>query len=406
MTKRVAIVGAGLRGLASAAYLSSMGLQVRVFEKEKQIGGVWQMVHEEARVNTPSHGYSFHTSNQWRSIRPSRNEILANLDRMIKSANLKDYIELSAPVDQVTKNQNGTWAVNGRAEQYDGVLVCTGFLGDPKLPPPNLVSEFQGTIRCAYDIEAQSLKDRNVVIVGSGRSALDMLALAHDSHCKRATLYAHPDVIIRDIGSLGVISNSIYSNPLLYKITRKVRGDKREASRFGIQKIMDSPRVEVIRNGISRVSDNEVWSAENQRVKADTIVWCTGWNSPTPDWVAAHDKDPTMLLAACKRCLDTAGFGYGTATVHAKALLATLEYGLTQRFASGTPYCNCDQEHDSTARHIILNLVLFYLAQPSRWKLLGRGLSQGAKSNVQRMRSLDEPVWVSLMAFLNAPFGF
>ena len=59
-----------------------------------------------------------------------------------------------------------------------------------------------------------------------------------------------------------------------------------------------------------------------------------------------------------------------------------------------------------TAAVIVLGLALYYLAQPARWRLLSEGLRRGAQSNRERMRRLDEPAWASLLAFLNAPFGF
>ncbi len=113
-----------------------------------------------------------------------------------------------------------------------------------------------------------------------------------------------------------------------------------------------------------------------------------------------------MLLAACASCLDTSGFGYGSATVHAKALMATLNHSLSQRFSSGTSYCDCTQDHADFSRHIVLGLALYYFAQPQRWSLLSEGLRSGVKSNYERMRKMNEPLWASLLAFVNAPFGF
>lgn len=403
--KRIAIVGAGLRGLASAAYLKSVGAQVDVFEKGSAIGGVWARVTEETAINTPSYGYAFHASNRWNSLRPARDEILANFTRMIQQAGLEKSISLSTPVEQVRKDAQDKWIINDLEDRYDGLLVCPGHLGSPRLPPTEFVANFEGELRGAYDIDKESLRNRKVAIVGSGSSALDMLAMAHDSDCQRATLFIYPDVKIRDLQKVGLFTHSIASNPLLYKLT-KVPGGKAAAVRAGIHRVLKSPRVEVVRQHVARLTDHFVVSDQDLAVEADIIIWCTGWDQPMPRWVAEHEHDPTMLLAACASCLDTSGFGYGSATVHAKALMATLDYGLSQRFSSGTSYCDCTQDHAAFSRHIVLGLALYYLAQPERWRLLGQGLRRGAKSNYERMQTMDEPVWASLLAFVNAPFGF
>lgn len=39
--KRVAVIGAGISGVVSAAHLLAVGLDVTVFERSKAAGGVW-----------------------------------------------------------------------------------------------------------------------------------------------------------------------------------------------------------------------------------------------------------------------------------------------------------------------------------------------------------------------------
>ena len=41
MGKKIAIVGAGFAGLASAKVLTEFGHDVHVFEKDSEVGGVW-----------------------------------------------------------------------------------------------------------------------------------------------------------------------------------------------------------------------------------------------------------------------------------------------------------------------------------------------------------------------------
>ncbi len=39
--KNVAVIGAGVSGVAAAAHLKAAGLQVTLFERTKSAGGVW-----------------------------------------------------------------------------------------------------------------------------------------------------------------------------------------------------------------------------------------------------------------------------------------------------------------------------------------------------------------------------
>jgi ACS family pantothenate transporter-like MFS transporter len=43
--RRVAIIGAGISGVLTAAYLKNAGLHVTVFERASVAGGVWSVVY-------------------------------------------------------------------------------------------------------------------------------------------------------------------------------------------------------------------------------------------------------------------------------------------------------------------------------------------------------------------------
>jgi cation diffusion facilitator CzcD-associated flavoprotein CzcO len=60
----VAIVGAGVRGLASAVYLRSRGYGITIFEQASTCGGMWTRVYDTSFINTPNHGYTFHPGNR------------------------------------------------------------------------------------------------------------------------------------------------------------------------------------------------------------------------------------------------------------------------------------------------------------------------------------------------------
>lgn len=400
----IAIIGAGIRGLSSAAWLDSAGAMVTIFEKHGCLGGVWQQVHGEARINTPSYGYTFHPTNHWTSNKPSAAEILQNLEKMVQACELQPHIRYSTPVDKVRQKGNGHWQINGGKQEFDGVLLCTGFLGKAKMPPSGLVADFEGVLRHAYDVSPEDLQGRNVLVVGSGPSALDMLALARNSHCRSAALSIHKNVGIRDISRWETVKHAIASNPLIYRLTKRPGGQP-AAVRHGIREIIADPVIQIRRDELKRISRNTA-TFEGASLPVDIIVWCTGWETGTPGWAGEFRENPSLVVAACPKCLDTTGFGFGTATAHAKALLATLEHNLTQKFQSGSSKCPCESEHTRFGQHILLSLALFFVSQPGGWSILARHLRQGFQSNLIRFRDTEENKFASLLAFFNAPFGF
>lgn len=40
-SKRVAVIGAGVSGIASAKYLRAFGIDVVIYERGTQLGGIW-----------------------------------------------------------------------------------------------------------------------------------------------------------------------------------------------------------------------------------------------------------------------------------------------------------------------------------------------------------------------------
>ena len=51
---RVAVIGAGISGVVTAAHLLKAGLEVTVFERNQEAGGVWYEIHGIGLFETDS----------------------------------------------------------------------------------------------------------------------------------------------------------------------------------------------------------------------------------------------------------------------------------------------------------------------------------------------------------------
>lgn len=368
-------------------------------------GGIWNRVTDDAQINTPYYGYTFHPTNVWTSHRPAKLEILANLERMVVAEGLADIIRLNDRIDSVSRAADGSWQLNDRDEPFDAILVCSGFLDRRKNPNAQLVADFEGLTPAPYSFDHAILQDRNVTIVGSGPTALDMVTAARNQGAKRAHLVVKPGTKIADIGLIYHIIHAIKSNPLVYRSTKR-KGATPGVACQGIREVLGDPRVSLHEASFLAAHGRTAVLSGDERLPTDVLIWCTGWDSPIPRWTFEHRDEPTLVVAACPSCLDTAGFGYGSATAHAKALHAALVCGFDEQFRSGSAECDCRQTTVAFSRHIVASLMLYYLRHRGGARLLGQELMTGFRSNRTRWAQVQEPRWAAALAFLNAPLGF
>lgn len=55
--KRIAVIGAGISGIAAANVLKKKGYEAVIFEKSTEIGGVWAVAYPEVRLQNISSQY-------------------------------------------------------------------------------------------------------------------------------------------------------------------------------------------------------------------------------------------------------------------------------------------------------------------------------------------------------------
>jgi glutamate synthase (NADPH/NADH) small chain len=172
--KNVAIVGSGPAGLSAAGDLIQKGHRVRVFEALHEIGGV--LVYGIPEFRLP------------KSIVKSEVE---NLRKMGVEFETDAVVGKSVTIDELMRD-----------EHYDAVFVATG-AGSPQflhipgehlngvystnefLTRVNLMRAYQFPI---YDEPVYDCRDRDVIVVGGGNTAMDGVRTAKRLGAKSATL--------------------------------------------------------------------------------------------------------------------------------------------------------------------------------------------------------------------------
>ncbi len=180
---RCAVVGAGASGLAAAYRLRQAGIEVTVFEKNRDVGGTWlENVYPGCRVDVPNqlYSFSFAQTNDWVSRFSAQPDLLAYLQGMAKELGLGECIRFGSEVTEARFDGDASeWSLTVRAgdgatrhEVFDGVVCAVGQLNRPSFPAIADRERFGGpSFHSASWDDTVELAGRRVAVIGSGASA-------------------------------------------------------------------------------------------------------------------------------------------------------------------------------------------------------------------------------------------
>ena len=183
--KTVAVVGAGLSGLATIKQLKDEGHNVICFEKSDDYGGVFNSLDStyENLVLTVSNyfmAYSDFVPTEERFKFWTKKDYRAYLERYVHRFELLPCIKFAHGVNSISKTDDG-WVIEtengGNTEQYefDAVAICSGMFVHPKLPEINGLEDFEGETLHSQDYQNNdAFKGKNVMCVGMGESSSDV----------------------------------------------------------------------------------------------------------------------------------------------------------------------------------------------------------------------------------------
>ncbi|XP_052072576.1 flavin-containing monooxygenase 5-like [Mytilus californianus] len=197
--KRVAIIGAGCSGLAAIKCCLDEGLQPVCFEREDDIGGLWNYtdaakygkgsVYKSCVINTSKEMMAFSDfppPKHFPTFLPHK-YVLQYFRLYANNFGLLNYINFRTSVESITQcsdfDQTGRWKVTYNSEEsgqtvseiFDGVLVCTGHHTYPYMPTFDGIENFRGTTIHSHSYRSpQEFADKKVLVVGIGNSAVDI----------------------------------------------------------------------------------------------------------------------------------------------------------------------------------------------------------------------------------------
>ncbi|KAJ3011555.1 hypothetical protein HKX48_006771 [Thoreauomyces humboldtii] len=177
---RVAIIGAGVSGVSSAAAAVASGVDVVIYEKEPKLGGVWGRVNKTSSLQFQALFYRFHPLVRFTTAFPHRDEIVGELTRIWKVYELEPKTRFNTPVESIVHDEKtNTYIINGETDlPFDGVVSAIGTCGEVLIPDFKDLDSFRGMKAHSSKMDSLDIdfvKGSNILVLGSGASAVEVV---------------------------------------------------------------------------------------------------------------------------------------------------------------------------------------------------------------------------------------
>ncbi|MEM8644548.1 MAG: NAD(P)-binding domain-containing protein [Pseudomonadota bacterium] len=314
--KRYCIIGAGACGLPVVKRFAESGIAFDCFEAEGDVGGIWNLdsphaVYGSTHLNSSkklTRYLDFDFAEEW-PVYASAEQAQDYFRAYAREFGLYDRITFNTRVDNVERTDAG-WHVTIQGEsaprRYDGVVMATGHHWHPFVP--EYPGKFDGEVIHSHDVKSKAqVKDKRVLVVGAGNSAVDILDdAARDGkaaiHSMRRTYYFFPklllgkptDTVIDRLSRAPLPRKFMYG---LYKLgmlmligphgryglpkpDHKLFEAHPTASNTYLDHLVHG-RIEA-KPGLERMEGKTVYFTDDTSAEVDMVIWATGFQVHFP----------------------------------------------------------------------------------------------------------------------------
>lgn len=217
--KDVCIIGAGSSGIAAAKTFQQAGIPFDCFEKGSGVGGNWRYgndngmssAYRSLHINTNRNvmAYSDYPMPTDYPMFPHHSQIVRYFDSYVDHFGFRDTIRFNTTVETVSRTTAGTYRVvtnTGLTRVYKHLVVANGHHWNPRYPDPAFPGTFAGETLHSHDYKLpEQIRDKKLLIVGIGNSAVDIA-------CEAARQYADTVTISTRSGAY-IVPNWLMSIP-------------------------------------------------------------------------------------------------------------------------------------------------------------------------------------------------
>lgn len=186
---KVAIIGAGISGLAMAIRLEQAGIDYVVLEKNHDVGGSWhENVYPGCGVDTPSYLYalSFDPNPDWTRYFAPQPELATYWHSLADKHGVLPRVRFGTRVGAVDFDEaSTTWELSlsdaDTGERTgsvvaDVVVSAVGLLNTPSVPPIPGLDDFEGPVHHTARWDAGlDLSGKRLAVIGTGASSMQLV---------------------------------------------------------------------------------------------------------------------------------------------------------------------------------------------------------------------------------------
>ena len=345
------VIGAGSSGIAAAKALHERGIPFDCYEKSDRIGGNWvfgnkngmSSAYRSLHINTSRERmeYSDYPMPHSYPDFPHHTQIATYFNDYVDHFGFRERIVFETGVKHAQRGDDGVWTValdSGETRVYDALLVANGHHWNPRWPEPRFPGHFDGVeMHSHHYIENTDFRDKNVLVVGIGNSAMD-IAVESSFVARRTLISSRRGAYILPKYMFGRPLDQIGVNSLTPKLPFAFRRAILMAMyRIGVGKVQDYGLPEpdhklgeahptISADFLNRIAHGEMTWKPNvaellgDRVRfedgsiepVDVIVWCTGYKVTFPFFdetlISAPDNDLPLYRRVFKPGIDNLAF--------------------------------------------------------------------------------------------------
>jgi 4-hydroxyacetophenone monooxygenase len=182
---KVAVIGAGLSGIAAGIMLGALGYDFEIFDSAPDAGGTWYLNrYPGVGVDTPSHyySYSFEINPDWPRYFSKGDALIDYFHAIVQKYDLRSRISFETTVTSCRWGEaSACWTVQTRNDQGEertiaAQAVITGIsqTNTPEIPAIPGLDRFTGEVAHTARWGALDLRGKRVAVIGTGASSMQV----------------------------------------------------------------------------------------------------------------------------------------------------------------------------------------------------------------------------------------
>ncbi|CAK9175897.1 unnamed protein product [Ilex paraguariensis] len=319
------VVGAGPSGLATAACLKHLSIPYIILEREDCFASLWKKYSYDRLHLHLAKQFCELPHISFPSTYPTyvpKKEFLHYLDEYVSHFQINPLYKRSVE-SAIYDEGSEKWDVkamnlsSGEIEEYSGrfLVVATGETADTFIPDVEGLNTFTGeVIHSTRYKNGEKFRDRNVLVVGSGNSGMEIALDVSNFGAKTSIVVRSPvHVASREMIHMGLfllkyirhtlvdsllvlLGKLSYGDLTKYGIERPQEGPFSMKVKYGKYAVIDRGTIKKIKSGeiqvlpaISSIKNNVVVFENGKSHPFDTIVFATGFKRSTNKWLKGDD---------------------------------------------------------------------------------------------------------------------